>query len=384
MATYKVIQDIEAEDHILGPLSLRQFIFAIIGAICLYLCYFVISKHAPVLLAIFLPPAIIAIFFAWPWSKDQPTEVWALARIRFLFKPRKRIWDQSGMKELVTVTAPKKVENSALTNGLSENEVRSRLSALANTIDSRGWAIKNVNVNMYTQPSALQQTQSSDRLIDATSIPREVPSYDVLASDDIMDTQNNPIAQQFDQMITASSQAHRQQLVNMMSSPAASPTPAIPPLPTTNPAVPQDIDSSARLMPLVPENYWFLNEPVTPPQLPKDQTMFAAPPVITPGGSDDQSAMVLPGIATDDETALAEQLKSRNEAPDFTYAHMKTIQPLSHQKPLPATPPPQVTPQANPAILELANNNDLDVATIARQAHKNEEPPQDEVVIALH
>ena len=28
MATYKVIQDIEAEDKLIGPLTLRQFIYA--------------------------------------------------------------------------------------------------------------------------------------------------------------------------------------------------------------------------------------------------------------------------------------------------------------------------------------------------------------------
>jgi len=30
MATYKVIQDIEAEDKLLGPMTLRQFIYAVI------------------------------------------------------------------------------------------------------------------------------------------------------------------------------------------------------------------------------------------------------------------------------------------------------------------------------------------------------------------
>src|SRR5882757_7957575 len=109
MSTYKVIQDIEAEDHILGPLSLRQFIFGLIAAFCFYFCYLVISKHIGFLVALFLPPGIFAAFFAIPFGGDQPTEIWALAKIRFWFKPRKRIWDQTGVKELVSVTAPKKV-----------------------------------------------------------------------------------------------------------------------------------------------------------------------------------------------------------------------------------------------------------------------------------
>src|ERR1700712_5000740 len=153
MATYKLIQEIEAEDHILGPLTLRQFIFALFAAMFYYLSFVLYLKAGFVPLILFLPPALVLSFFAFPFGKDQPTEVWALAKLRFLFKSRKRIWDQDGMKELVTITVPKKVER-VLTDGLSQNEVKSRLAALASTIDSRGWAVKNVTSNTYVTPAA--------------------------------------------------------------------------------------------------------------------------------------------------------------------------------------------------------------------------------------
>ena len=147
MAAYKVIQDVEAEDKLLGPLTLRQFIYAGAAAIMLYLSYFAATHHASLLLTVFLPFAAVLAFFAFPWGRDQPTEIWALAKIRFLLKPRRRIWDQSGVKDLVSVTAPKQVQTN-YTNGLSQTEVHSRLHALADTIDSRGWAIKNANLNL--------------------------------------------------------------------------------------------------------------------------------------------------------------------------------------------------------------------------------------------
>ncbi|HSX43632.1 MAG TPA: PrgI family protein, partial [Candidatus Saccharimonadales bacterium] len=173
MATYKVIQDVEAEDKLVGPLTLRQFIYAGIAGLSLYLGFLAVSKHAGFMLAIFVPIAGVSGFFAFPWNRDQPTEIWALAKLRFLIKPRKRVWDQSGAKDLVTVTAPKVVEHH-LTNGLSENEVRSRLSALANTIDSRGWAVKNVNVNLSGGNYGPGAIQSSDRLVSPESMPQEV------------------------------------------------------------------------------------------------------------------------------------------------------------------------------------------------------------------
>src|SRR5579872_7330594 len=110
MASYKLIQDIEAEDHIIGPLTLRQFIFALIAAFCVYLSIVAIEKKAVVLVLFFGPFSLIFSFFAFPWRRDQPTEIWALARLRFMFIPRRRLWDQTGVKQLVKITVPKKLE----------------------------------------------------------------------------------------------------------------------------------------------------------------------------------------------------------------------------------------------------------------------------------
>lgn len=361
MATYKLIQDIEAEDHILGPLTLRQFIFALVGAFFYYLSFLVLTTVGPVLLIVFLPPALLMTFFAFPFGKDQPTEVWALAKLRFLFKPRKRIWDQDGMKELVTITVPKKVEH-VYTDGLSQTEVRSRLQALANTIDSRGWAVKNVNVNSYAYADPAMQ-QQSDRLLDASALPQDVPSYSIQASDDILDERNNPIAQQFDHMITESSQAHRQQIMQQMNAPAS----AAAVQPTAGQGQQSQVAQPAA-------DYWFMNG--------------------TPDPAAAQSTLPAPiaGQATPEEEALALQLKAQHNMPEASYAHMRTLQPDAPiavaPQPAPATQvpvAPAMTDYPDPAILSLANNNDLNVSTLAREASKAKHgnDPHDEVVISL-
>ncbi|HEY5152767.1 MAG TPA: PrgI family protein, partial [Candidatus Saccharimonadales bacterium] len=213
MATYKLIQDIEAEDKILGPLTLRQFIFALISVFLFYICFILITKHVAFMLVLFLPPALFCGFFAFPFGRDQPTEVWALAKLRFYFKPRRRVWNQSGVKELVTITVPKKVER-VLTNGLSQTEVKSRLRALTDTIDSRGWATKNVDADSYAQPIV---SGDSDRLIDIGNMPQEVPTTEIAPAEDILDETNNPIARQFETMIDRSTRNHRQQLIDQLN-----------------------------------------------------------------------------------------------------------------------------------------------------------------------
>lgn len=374
MATYKVIQDIEAEDKILGPLTLRQFIYGLITVFFLYICFIVLTKGAPFLLVVFLPPALFTGFFAFPFGRDQPTEVWALAKIRFLFKPRKRLWDQSGVKELVTITVPKRVEQF-LTNGLSPNEVQSRLKALAATIDSRGWVVKNVAVNMYSQ-TGLIATPSSDRLIDISSMPQEVPTYDVLPSDDILDETNNPVAHQFESMINESTKSHHQKLIDEMNTVRT---------------------QQASAQTTATNDYWFMNQATPATDLPDSQAMFTSSPIIQPGAS----AATTSQPTTSDEVTLDAQLKAQSTSQQGSYSHLRTIQPLAsdqglgdrgqdavtidHQAPVnqPVNPGPT---GHNPAIISLANNNDLNVATLAREADKAkhlDDSSEDEVVISL-
>ena len=387
MATYTVLQDIEAEDKLIGPLTLRQFVYAGIAAVNGYLTFYLTSKGLAFMDVVFLPITLVCLFFAWPWSRDQPTEIWALAKIRFMIKPRKRIWNQSGVKELVTVTAPKKIEH-VYTNGLSESEVRSRLRALSDTIDSRGWVVKNVNVNMYTQAATAMNDNSSDRLVAATSLPQPVTTVDVKPADDMLDVQNNPVAQQFDTMITASAKAHRQEVIDRMQQAT---TPVAPP------PRPQPLQTQTA------NDYWFLNQPAqTGPSVPQDAVTFNTQ-VVTPGTPADDLP-VTSATPTADEEAFMKQLKAEPTFSPNMHGHLHVIQPLSAQQPAnmatqqPAPiprpqqpvasqqkqPAPKVTQQPDTAILDLAGRNDLNVATIAREAQKRKEPPEDEVVISLH
>lgn len=387
MAVYKLIQDIEAEDKILGPLTLRQFIYALITVFFLYLCFIVIQKNAPFLLAVFLPPAIFTGFFAVPFGRDQPTEVWAVAKIGFLFKPRKRLWDQSGVKELVTITVPKRIER-VYTNGLSQTEVKSRLSALASTIDTRGWAIKNMNVNLYSQPGFIE-TDNSDRLVAMSSLPQAVPDDGVHASDDMLDEKNNPIAQQFTQMINASSQAHRKELVDKMNSVLV----AEQPHPPQNSVADQ----------------WFTGRSYGEQR--NQQQAPVLPQVIEPINAF-APAPATPAVPTPEEIKLFEHIKEEHESHDNNVnSHLRTIQPLSAAslqqpgpgpaavQPLQTQAQPQTQPAAKPELPDqhvqtqqpslanqnLARSNDFNIATIARQAQKSnlQDGDQGEVVISL-
>jgi hypothetical protein len=204
MAVYKVIQDIEAEDKLLGPLTLKGFIYAAVAGTTAFIEFRLILVGTPLkwvfIFVLFFPMVLFGVL-ASPLGREQPTEVWLLSRIRFFLKPRQRIWDQEGMSEYVTVTAPKKIDTH-IGKDLSQTEVQSRLKTLANTLDTRGWAIKNVDVNMSVpEVEAQNASADSDRLVGAPGVPKQMAVVDVHAADDILDEKNNPTAKKFDSMM---------------------------------------------------------------------------------------------------------------------------------------------------------------------------------------
>ena len=219
MAVYKVIQDVEAEDKLLGPLTFKGFIYAIIALVCAYVNFRLVLLGSPIkwaFLPLFLIPMLLFGVLASPLGRDQPTEVWLLSRIRFFFKTRLRIWDQSGVEELVTITAPKKFEQR-LTKDITQNEVQSRLKTLASTLDTRGWAIKNVDLNLNSAPT--QQAAAglaSDRLVANAGYTQDAPVLDIHAADDILDEQSNPTAQKFVSLMQTADDERKRNVLKTM------------------------------------------------------------------------------------------------------------------------------------------------------------------------
>ncbi|HUC95921.1 MAG TPA: PrgI family protein [Candidatus Saccharimonadia bacterium] len=193
MAQYKVIQDIEAEDKLIGPLTLRQFIYAGIVVVQLFIAYKLIgSLHSFYVIIPFIPGVIFFGLLAAPFGTDQPNEIWLLAKIRYFLKPQLRKWHQDDVAGLVTITVPKKVEKN-LTKDFSKTEAKNKLESLARLIDSRGWAVKNLNLGSNTQNRTYNNDEGdNDRLVDInalTNISSQIANG-IVDQDDIFDTTN--------------------------------------------------------------------------------------------------------------------------------------------------------------------------------------------------
>ena len=140
MAQYKVPQDVEADDKLIGPFNFRQFIYLLIVAALIALAW-AIGQIFPLFAILPVIPALFLLILALPLRKDQPMETYIAALISFYTKPNKRYWFPGQRESTIEITAPKIIEQN-LTKDLSEEEASHRISFLADIVDSEGLSIK--------------------------------------------------------------------------------------------------------------------------------------------------------------------------------------------------------------------------------------------------
>lgn len=185
---YKVPQDVEADDKLLGPFTFRQFIYLIILCGLLAVGWALANIFIPLAL-IPLPFIIFFTFLALPLRKDQPMETYFAALISFYMKPRTRFWMPGQRETTIEITAPKKIEKPR-TRNISGSEASHRLSFLANIVDSEGYAIHNNSTPIRQEFLAEARTAT-----------------------DIFDTNSSPLV---NQILVKEEREKRQEVVNQM------------------------------------------------------------------------------------------------------------------------------------------------------------------------
>lgn len=330
MASYKVPQNVEADDKLIGPFSFRQFIYLIIVAMAIALGWGLAQIFIG--LAVIVIPVVI--FFgalALPLRKDQPMEIYMAAMVSFYLKPRLRKWDPEGVETLIEISAPKIVEVQR-TKDLSQYEARERLSYLANIVDTGGWAIRGVQAPMGSTSSV-----TNDVFMEAQS------------ATDVLDT-NTAIAHNIDQMMSQTNARMHEQAKQKMFAPAA----------------PEPVQQPVQV------------QPALQTQAPQQAYQIPEPQEVLP------------------------QNLEYNPYPTF---HQSVIQPLndtaheakSELEPIVKDPIETKVDETNKAtsdkaiatdIINLANNPDFSIETIAHEAERiqkkaKEKQASDEVFISL-
>lgn len=340
MAQYKVPQDVEAEDKLLGPFTFRQFIYLIItvGSAGMSFAFFQIF---PLLAIIPLPITFFFAILALPLKKDQPMETYLAAIVSFYLKPRKHIWLSGQRESTILITAPKKVEKSR-TRNITEEEASHRLSFLAEIVDSEGYSIHS-NSSTTMQPEVIAEANSITDIFDSPS-----PVIAQIIQQEQVSHHNEILAQ----MRTAIERAESIGGIDPPNISKFSTPSSIKPL-TTTPA------SSATVSPL------------------PDSSPVISPSSSTPSTQSDSPTQpnIIP--TTPPSSPLPIQPNPSPDTPQLSPSSPITLQ-VPPEPDLPNLPPSQ-------DMIALANNPNYSVQTIQQEAERiNNKKGIEEVFISLH
>ncbi len=221
MGTYKVPQNVEAEDKILGPLSMKQFIYALIGVGWGLLTFAILKSVILLWVIVGVPPMLLLLGLGFYQREDQSMEVYFISIAQFIGRPHFRVWQKEPIAEVFHLEPPPpkpKMETR------DSRKVRSQLSQLANVVDTHGWAVKAPQVQ---ESELVPVVDLSERIVapalagplDADSRPVEVST-----ADDMLDT-NNAAVQNLNRLIETSTQSLRAEAVEKMAVGATKPVP---------------------------------------------------------------------------------------------------------------------------------------------------------------
>lgn len=395
MAQYKVPQDVEADDKLIGPFSFRQFIYLVVTA-ALGGIGFLLFRVFPLLVIIPAPFMIFFVILALPIKKDQPMETYLSAVVSFYMKPRTRLWTPGQGETTIVITAPKKTDE-VRTKGLSEEEAVHRLSFLADIVDTEGYAIKgdnpasNMHSDFYAEASQTQdifesaQQNSNYQNLENTAQIR----HDQLVSQMRSAIDNNHAFNTTNATISRIDGTQLQQN-QQQPTPTAYPQPqAYPQMPTyqQQPAYPQTQPQNPQsAYPQNPQSTYPQNQF---PQNPQPTYQAATPQPTIPTNPMDakdgiQSAVIIQPDDTIYDSAPRpepEPATETSEQTDPTPVPMPEPEVIQEPAPEPEPLPP------SQEIIDLANNKDFSIETIAQQAKRIEEKQNNnngEVYISLH
>ena len=134
---FRVPQNIDLEDKIVGPLTLIQFIYILAGGLIDYIMYQAIGQsHLGIFLILGIPIGLLAAALAFLKIQDQPLSHFIQAGIMYLQQPKIRFWKRGGYVAPAIFT-PQKTQASTESTVTHKNIEKTNLERLAYLLDTR-------------------------------------------------------------------------------------------------------------------------------------------------------------------------------------------------------------------------------------------------------
>jgi hypothetical protein len=166
---FKVPQNLEMEDKIIGPLTLIQFVYLMTGGVLIYISMNVFSGFVFIFIALIVGSLALALAFLK--VQDQPFLHFLSSLALYVVKPRTRVWGKNPDTEMVHAVIEKKEEKKEEKKIYKQKSLREvNLEELAYVLDTRGLGENNPKTtnakpieNKPIKPVNLGNTQNANQ-----------------------------------------------------------------------------------------------------------------------------------------------------------------------------------------------------------------------------
>lgn len=171
---YKVPQNIDMEDKIVGPFTMKQFIYLLISGGIIYGWWSYLQNNyvdfMPIFLVVAIPLGLLGVSLALVKINDRPFEVFLLSLFQFISTPKQRMWREGYKSEPIIIkdqaevqTADNKPKDTRSLDDLSKS-LEKQAQLISQKTPTKSAPIKegekvSVNVSVKDTQSA-QQKQS--------------------------------------------------------------------------------------------------------------------------------------------------------------------------------------------------------------------------------
>ncbi|HRY59953.1 MAG TPA: PrgI family protein [Patescibacteria group bacterium] len=160
---YKVPQNLDVEDKIIGPFTLKQFGFLVGGVLLIYVLYTILMPMFGLMVVMIVdaPVAVLTIAIVFVKINERPFLTFLAFLLGFVKNPKTMKWQKaSKLKDfgtMVKASSEEKEKQKEMAKLARSGVVRSRLNELALTLDTKGWnAESNETEGRVASPGVVQ------------------------------------------------------------------------------------------------------------------------------------------------------------------------------------------------------------------------------------
>jgi len=158
---YKIPKNIEIEDKILGPFTLRQFLYMIGGGVVVYFLFLTLGQiNLSLFIIIVLPIILLDLALVFVRINERSFLAFLGYFSIYLLEPKVRTWQKSTRIKRIMIQSETESEQSKreVVRRTKKGRLRSRLAELAMIVDTKGWSRETEDVEMKGRVTSAMET----------------------------------------------------------------------------------------------------------------------------------------------------------------------------------------------------------------------------------